>query len=734
MPAYAQALVVDQQRSAQTLRDIAGNGTPVLHIRAPNAAGVSHNLFKEFNVGQQGLILNNSTVRGSSALGGIISANPNLVGRSGGADLIINEVTGNSRSFLQGATEVFGDSADLIIANPFGITCDGCGFVNTPRVTLSTGKPVFGPDGHLGSLLVEGGSVKVEGDGIFAGNVDYFDIVAKSVELNANIFADDLGIYAGQQSFNYGDRNSIGATESAQTGFAIDSSLLGGMYANRIRLVSNAKGVGVNLQGEVSALTGDIEITSAGTLRLRSAVAGGDATVQADDEIVVAERIYAGGEANIVTDSSFTAANGFVAAAGDVNLLAAGDIRLQSSDIYAGLASDGSLSLQGNAYINSDQSIFLDNGRIISSGELDLFGVGFDADEGSVLFADGIQLSLQGSFINGGRIISDAGVDFNISGRTQNAGLISSGQNFALQSSQAIENNGVIEVIGNLDFDGSDKISLTGRTVVNGVVTVSSVNDIDISGTLIGLQGLGLNSGDLIRVADGAEVLSGGNLSITSDIYLQNEGRLLTEGTLYLTAQNIVNDGTLLSNMSSTISAAENFAQTGTLESAGAVSIQGQNLVLGGQVLSNGVVSVDGGALQIGGLISSLEGVSIVSGGSTQISNEGSVTSTGALVVSVANHLNNDGRVAAESGVSLESQTFENSGIIASDLNVALSVAGQADLGGDIEAAGRTDIFAGPLNISGRIVSNNGIAIDADDTELTGTISSLGKVDLKSRG
>ncbi|HBP4280814.1 filamentous hemagglutinin N-terminal domain-containing protein, partial [Pseudomonas aeruginosa] len=113
-----------------------------VNIATPNGAGLSNNHFRDYNVGANGLILNNATGKTQGTqLGGIILGNPNLKGQA--AQVILNQVTGGNRSTLAGYTEVAGQSARVIVANPHGITCQGCGFINTPRATLTTGKPIM---------------------------------------------------------------------------------------------------------------------------------------------------------------------------------------------------------------------------------------------------------------------------------------------------------------------------------------------------------------------------------------------------------------------------------------------------------------------------------------------------------------------------------------------------------------------------------------------------------------
>ncbi|HDJ8516237.1 TPA: filamentous hemagglutinin N-terminal domain-containing protein, partial [Escherichia coli] len=160
--------------------DKAANGVPVVNIATPNGAGISHNRFTDYNVGKEGLILNNATGKlNPTQLGGLIQNNPNL--KAGGeAKGIINEVTGGNRSLLQGYTEVAGKAANVMVANPYGITCDGCGFINTPHATLTTGRPVMNADGSLQALEVTEGSITINGAGLDGTRSDAVSIIARA--------------------------------------------------------------------------------------------------------------------------------------------------------------------------------------------------------------------------------------------------------------------------------------------------------------------------------------------------------------------------------------------------------------------------------------------------------------------------------------------------------------------------------------------------------------------------
>ncbi|MAM57704.1 MAG: hypothetical protein CMN25_10250, partial [Salinicola sp.] len=313
--------------------DQAGNGVPVIDIATPNGKGLSHNTFSDYNVDKRGLILNNATTKWQDTqLAGKIVGNPNLRDRA--ASLIVNEVNGGSPSRLAGYTEVAGARANVVVANPYGITCDGCGFINSPHVTLSTGKPIV-ENGELDHYAVEQGRVAVEGLGLDATQVDQFDIITRAAKLNADIHAHRLNIVTGANDVDAGDlsatpREGKGATPA----LALDASTLGGMYADRISLIGTEAGVGVRVAGDMAASAGDILIDAAGHLELSDTAAARRLDVRAAS--IDAEGQLRGERRLAIDATGDMALYSNVSSAGDISLEAGGKIT-QRGEVIAGV-------------------------------------------------------------------------------------------------------------------------------------------------------------------------------------------------------------------------------------------------------------------------------------------------------------------------------------------------------------------------------------------------------------
>lgn len=117
--ALANNISVDLEKSKNTIVSKNDKGIETIHINTANDIGLSANYFESFNVGKQGINIDNSKVK---------------------AKFILSEVTSNKQSLLEGTVSVLGDNAKLIIANPNGIECNGCKFVGSNNVMLVSGK------------------------------------------------------------------------------------------------------------------------------------------------------------------------------------------------------------------------------------------------------------------------------------------------------------------------------------------------------------------------------------------------------------------------------------------------------------------------------------------------------------------------------------------------------------------------------------------------------------------
>ncbi|HHA2629977.1 TPA: filamentous hemagglutinin N-terminal domain-containing protein [Stenotrophomonas maltophilia] len=242
----------------------APNGVPMVNITTPSAAGVSRNRYSQFDVGREGVILNNARGQVQTQLGGWVQGNPWLA--TGSARVILNEVNGPA-SRLNGYVEVAGQRAEVIIANPAGIQVNGGGFLNASRVTLTTGTPMFTGAGALEGYRVTGGAIQIDGEGLDTSRADYTDLITRSLKVNAGIWANQLQATLGNTVVNadHSQASLIPANGEAPT-FALDVGALGGMFANKIWLVGNEHGVGVRNAGSIGAQAGELVVTVDGRL------------------------------------------------------------------------------------------------------------------------------------------------------------------------------------------------------------------------------------------------------------------------------------------------------------------------------------------------------------------------------------------------------------------------------------------------------------------------------------
>ncbi|MCF5179349.1 filamentous hemagglutinin N-terminal domain-containing protein, partial [Pseudomonas sp. PA-6-1D] len=417
----------------------AGNGVPIVNIAAPNANGLSHNQFHDYNVGANGVILNNATDRTQATqLGGIIVGNPNLRGTA--ANIILNEVNGGSPSQLRGYTEVAGQSAHVIVANPYGISCNGCGFINTPQVTLTTGKAVI-ENGQISRYQVDQGNVAIEGAGLNATNVDQFEIITRATTINAQIQAKKLTIVAGRNDV---DARTLNPTARAADGsqapdLAIDSSALGGMYVGAVKLIGTEAGVGVKLSGDMVA-GGDIQIDAAGNVVMGTTTAGTSVAVKAAS-LQAKAAVYAGTDLSVKTQGALTTQQ--TLAAKDSIALDAGGRLTNNGIIEAGVNADNSRNAQGDVRLtaqaidNTGKTVIASRDLSVNTGELANQGGTLSARRDAQLTATQIDNQNQGRLLSAGSLGITAGQLLNSQG-----GLVTSTGNLTAGIGQLINRNG----------------------------------------------------------------------------------------------------------------------------------------------------------------------------------------------------------------------------------------------------------------------------------------------------
>lgn len=527
------------------------NGLPQVNIQTPSAAGVSRNVYSQFDVQAKGAILNNSRTDVPTQLGGWVQANPWLA--AGSARVILNEVNSANPSQLGGYVEVAGQRAEVVIANPAGIQVNGGGFINASGVTLTTGTPVMNA-GNLESYRVRGGSITVGGAGLDTSSADYTNILARAVQANASIWAKDLRVVTGANQINASSPTSTPAQISgtgSTPAFALDVAALGGMYAGKIFLIGTEAGLGVRNGGTLGATAGDVvlqangwltnsgEIKAAGNVNLTAT--GNAPDTGAPHGIGNSGTVYAAGNAslNAAGDISNT---GLIAAQGNTSLqTSAVGARISNSagaTLAAGLQANGTLGASDSLVVNTAGTVAL-QGRVAAAGDATLAGAQLQLAD-STLTANNISLTSTNGDIDASRaILATAGT-------------------LRTQAAQTLRTDGAAVSAGQLTLGGRALSNVAGDIVQTGIgsTTIALIGNLDNTGGRLAsnAQDTTLAAGSLTNT--GGKLLLDGNLAAALTGDLQNSGEITANGNASVTTSTLANSGTLQAGATLIVAAA----------------------------------------------------------------------------------------------------------------------------------------------------------------------------------
>ena len=533
------------------------NGIPLVNITAPSSGGVSRNEYETFNVPDKGAILNNSYTLSKTELAGYVQGNNNMAERP--AKIIVNEVTGAGSTSMDGFLEVAGNRADVVIANPNGITVNGGGFINTGKAFLTTGKPVYDGEDHLQRFDITGGDILIEGKGLGGKETGSLAILSRAVKINAGIWAKDLHITTGANTVNAKTLEASAIEgKGGRPAFALDTAAIGGMYAGRITLVGTEKGLGVNNSGTWSAED--------------------NLTLDWNGDLKNSGTIYSKGNTDL--RASYLENDKTIAAERNLSAAAKEDIRNQSKllagenmDIYAGKTLDNA----GHA-IESGNNLSIETGDAINNAA------------GTIKSGGSQQIKAGHTLTNTeGTLAADRNINIQ-TGRMTGDGIVSAGKKAGILLEKDSTNTGRLEAGSSLSLAVKGNITNRKEILSRGHLAVESKN--------IRNEETGeIKGADTETVAENTWVnhglVNGENVHIRANhITNENTGRIY--GTrLFVEADTLDNLGTY-KKKAPVIASREhmNLSVAGTLTNTEHALIRAEgNLAIGGQLDKEGKIT-----------------------------------------------------------------------------------------------------------------------------------------------
>ena len=508
-----------------------GNGLPQVNIQTPSAGGVSRNQYSQFDVAEKGAVLNNARKAAQTQMAGWVQGNPNLA--RGEAKVILNEVNSANPSRLKGYVEVAGKKADVVIANPSGIQCDGCGVINAGRTTLTTGKADV-ENGELKGYRVKGGKVTVGQKGMDNSQSDYTDIIADKAEIKGGVWSkkgikvttgknkvdrtNDSVVYVGDKNTDNTDRTSD--TQGENQSYSVDVSQLGGMYAEKIHLVDNGQGLGVRNAGHIGASAGSVKIDSQGKIVNEGFIGGSEnAQLNAKKNIENRGTVYAKAQTQLNAQNIDNKQG--VIAGKQVQLNANNVDNSKQSDKGSLIVASEKVSIKTKNLDNSGTKSNGKNEQGIKATALELQADTVTNQQGGIYASKKADISLKDKLVNHqGEILSDGELhikgDKNTASIDNNEGRIHSGEKLSI-TAKKLENEGQISSTGDADIALKDSFTLNKAFQVDGHLQFSTDGKFTNKTQLRTGQGVTVKAAEIDN-PDGSEIASQVTHIVTSQL------------------------------------------------------------------------------------------------------------------------------------------------------------------------------------------------------------------------
>lgn len=665
------------------------NGTTQVNIQTPSAGGVSRNTYTQFDVGQEGAILNNSRNNTQTQLGGWVQGNPWLA--KGEAKVILNEVNSNNPSQLKGYIEVAGKQAQVVIANPSGLICDGCGVINADRFTLTTGQAVMN-QGYLESFRVREGQVTIEGKGLNGSLTPYTDIYARALKVNAGLYANELNTVLGQNDIQVKDQvapqitATTAATTTPQPNFALDVGQLGGMYAGKIFLVGTEQGLGVRNAGTINSTQSTLTLNANGDL-----INNGNLIANKDQVQLKAQNIQNTGNISSATSQILVESQNL----NNSGLISSADeLHLQNQNT---ITNSGTLNAARIA-INSK--------NLKNSGSIEQTGIqGLDLKSGSMTNLGG-KIGIAKSNTGGGTGGSTGGsvptVPTDPSKDGGSLGVVT-----PVDTTPKTYDTGFIHVSDVLNND-------QGAIVANGGVDLDSQNGLDNQGGQLNLGAINIK-GNSFNNDQGQLTVKSANIQTSS--FTNQQGQLASNSTLNIQTQSANNKDGKIQSIGQL-----DLAVTGELNNVDGQIASGANINVTASDLKNqsGVVYSENQAVNIKAnkAIDNTEGL-IQAKTNLNLDSQSLNNTAGQIVADQINqkHVtvnNNQGSIAAQQNLNSTAQQFDNTqGQIQ-----AQSIKLQHD-----QLKNTGNVYADQeLTISGKTIQNTGSLAAGENVQITGSV------------